>query len=87
MQYLLIAAALNLNVVYADLATCKLGKDEIQKAGHAAMCIPKGIDYKLEAQDKRVDSMMTSFVRMIKELQKLENDAVAENKKLEEKDN
>ena len=87
MQYLLIAAALNLNVVYADLDTCKLGKDEIQKAGHAAMCIPKGIDYKLEAQDKRVDSMMTSFVRMIKELQKLENDAVAENKKLEEKDN
>ena len=81
MQYLLIAAALNLNVVYADLATCKLGKDEIQKAGHAAMCIPKGIDYKLEAQDKRVDSMMTSFVRMIKELQKLENEAVAEIKK------
>ena len=76
MQYLLIAAALNLNVVYADLATCKLGKDEIQKAGHAAMCIPKGIDYKLEAQDKRVDSMMTSFVRMIKELQALENKAV-----------
>ena len=87
MQYLLIAAALNLNVVYADLDTCKLGKDEIQKAGHAAMCIPKGVDYKMEAQDKRVDSMITSFVSLITELQKLENDAVAENKKLEEKGN
>ena len=74
MEYLLIAAALNLNVVYADLDTCKLGRDEILKAGHPAICIPKGEDYQMNVQDKRVDSMMNSFDKMIKELQKLEKE-------------
>ena len=73
MQYLLIAAALNLNVIYADLDTCKLGKDEIQKAGHAAMCIPKGEDYRFNERSNQMDSMFTKFVDLVKELSALEH--------------
>jgi len=45
MEYLLIAAALNLNVVYADMDNCKVGRDEILKAGDQAIGIPKGEEY------------------------------------------
>ena len=72
MQYLLIAAALNLNVLYADLDTCKTAKAEIKEAGHQALCIPKGSDFRFTEQSNQMDMYFDKFLELVKELQKLE---------------
>ena len=72
MQYLLIAAALNLQVVYTDLHTCNKASESIQKAGYEALCIPKGENHKFTEQSSQIDMMFDKFLNMVKELQKLE---------------
>ncbi len=72
MKFLLIAAALNLQVVYTDLNTCNQASEAIQKAGHEAICIPKGEDYKLQSDSSRIDMMFDKFLELVAELQKLE---------------
>lgn len=73
MKFLLIAAALNLQVVYGDLDTCNKASASIQKAGYEAICIPKGEDYRFMEQESRIDLMFNKFLDMVKELQKLED--------------
>jgi len=72
MKFLLIAAALNLQVVYTDIDTCNQASASIQKAGYEALCIPKGEDFKFTEQSSQMDMMFDKFLNMIKELQKLE---------------
>ena len=72
MKFLLIAAALNLQVVYTDLNTCNQASEAIQKAGHTASCIPKGEDYRFIEKTSQVDIMFEKFLKLIKELNKLE---------------
>ncbi|SVA30473.1 uncharacterized protein METZ01_LOCUS83327 [marine metagenome] len=68
----MIAAALNLQVVYTDLNTCNQASEAIQKAGHTAICIPKGEDYRFIEKTSQVDIMFEKFLKLIKELNKLE---------------
>ena len=75
MKFLLIAAALNLQVVYTDLATCNQASEAIQKAGHEALCIPKGEDYRFIEKQSQVDMMFEKFLNLIKELNKLERES------------
>jgi|GEM_PF-3325810 len=72
MKFLLIAAALNLQVVYGDLDTCNKASEAIKTAGHEAICIPKGEDFRFTEQSSQMDMMFDKFLNMIKELQKLE---------------
>ena len=72
MKFLLIAAALNLQVVYTDLNTCNQASEAIQKAGLTAICIPKGEDYRFIEKTSQVDIMFEKFLKLIKELNKLE---------------
>jgi|TARA_B100001964_G_C14215196_1_gene592410 hypothetical protein len=79
MQYLLIAAALNLNVIYADLDTCNVAKFEIERAGHQALCIPKGKDYRFTEKSNQMDTMFDKFLELVKELQKMEHSHTKED--------
>ena len=79
MKFLLIAAALNLQVVYTDLNTCNQASEASQKAGHTAICIPKGEDYRFIEKASQVDIMFDKFMTLVKELNKLESETQTEN--------
>lgn len=73
MKYLLIAAALNLQVVYVDLETCQEAANRLTMAGHEhVVCLPKGEDARLMEQASRIDMMLGKFVTLIQALQQLE---------------
>ena len=57
---------------YSDLDTCNKASEAIKTAGHEAICIPKGEDFRFTEQSSQMDMMFDKFLNMIKELQKLE---------------
>ena len=75
MKYLLIAAALNMQVVYADLETCIEAANRLTVAGHEhVVCLPKGEDARLMEQSSRIDMMFGKFLTLIQALQHMEKE-------------
>ena len=75
MKYLLIAAALNMQVVYADLETCQDAANRLTAAGQEqVVCLPKGEDARLMEQSSRLDMIFGKFVTLIQTLQQLEKE-------------
>ena len=66
MKALLIVAALNMQLVYDDMAVCKSAQSELKNNNIDSICIPKG-------EDARSHDMMTSFIDMVLELQMIQN--------------
>ena len=66
MKALLIVAALNMQLVYDDMAVCKQAQSELKTNNIDSICIPKG-------EDARSHDMMTSFIDMVMELQAIQN--------------
>lgn len=65
MKFLLIASALNLELVYNDIETCKLAAEEIMRANNdSAICIPLGED----AGEIRMKNVMNNFINAIRVL-------------------
>ena len=66
MKALLIVAALNMQLVYDDMAVCKTAQSELKNNNIDSICIPKG-------EDARSHDMMTQFIDMVLELQAIQN--------------
>jgi hypothetical protein len=66
MKFILIAAALNLQMTYPDQAVCQQALDTVIKQDPNAICIPKG-------EDKN-DDMFNQFFKMVEKMQNLEQD-------------
>jgi|TARA_A200000159_G_scaffold91831_1_gene85320 hypothetical protein len=66
MKALLIVAALNMQLVYDDMAVCKTAQSELKNNNIDSICIPKG-------EDAKSHDMMTSFIDMVLELQAIQN--------------
>ena len=79
MQWILIASVLNWQPVYADQATCQLAAEELKKVYYqeVAACLPRPTQEKV---GDNVDRMFEQFLSMVKELQKLDNKPVDNNK-------
>jgi len=66
MTALLIVAALNMQLVYDDMAVCKTAQSELKNSNIESICIPKG-------EDVKSHDMMTQFIDMVMELQAIQN--------------
>lgn len=60
MEFLLIAAALNLQVIYPDNETCELALKTVKEQDMNAFCIPAGKD--------KEDQLFERFFDMVNEL-------------------
>jgi len=67
MKALLIVAALNMQLTYDDMSICKQAQAELTKNSIESICIPKG-------KDTRTDDMFSTFMEMIVEIQKLQQE-------------
>ena len=67
MKALLIVAALNMQLTYDDMSICKQAQAELNKNSIESICIPKG-------KDTRTDDMFNTFMEMIVEIQKLQQE-------------
>jgi len=65
MKALLIVAALNMQLVYDDMAVCKQAVTELKDNNIEAICIPKG-------EDVKSHDMMAQFMDMVAQLQSIE---------------
>ena len=66
MKALLIVAALNMQLVYDDMAVCKTAQSELKNSNIESICIPKG-------EDVKSHDMMTQFIDLVMELQMIQN--------------
>ena len=66
MKALLIVAALNMQLVYDDMAVCKTAQSELKNSNIESICIPKG-------EDVKSHDMMTQFIDLVMELQAIQN--------------
>jgi hypothetical protein len=66
MKALLIVAALNMQLVYDDMAVCKSAQQELKNNNIDSICIPKG-------EDAKSHDMMTQFIDIVLELQAIQN--------------
>jgi len=73
MKALLIVAALNMQLVYDDMAVCKTAQQELKNNNIEAICIPKG-------EDVKSYDMMTQFMDIVAQLQSIEKESTVENK-------
>ena len=73
MKALLIVAALNMQLVYDDMAVCKTAQQELKNNNIEAICITKG-------EDVKSHDMMTQFMDIVAQLQSIEKESTVENK-------
>ena len=66
MKALLIVAALNMQLVYDDMAVCKSAQQELKNNNIDSICIPKG-------EDVKTHDMMTTFIDMVQQLEMINN--------------
>ena len=62
MKALLIVAALNMQLVYDDMAVCKQAQSELMSNNITSICIPKG-------EDVKTHDMMSAFIDMVQQLE------------------
>ena len=70
MKWLLISAALNLQITYPSQAVCNQALEQVKGQDMSAICIPAG-ENKMETQ---MNSVFTNFLGVVQELQKMELD-------------
>ena len=70
MKWLLISAALNLQITYPSETVCNQALDQVKGQDMSAICIPAG-EIKMETQ---MNSVFTNFLGLVQELQKMELD-------------
>ena len=64
MKFLLIATALNLQLIYPSEKVCNMALDELKEQDPKAVCIPAG-----EQPVDRANEMFLGFIDMIKKLE------------------
>ncbi len=64
MKALLIVAALNMQLVYDDMAVCKQAQSELMSNNIESICIPKG-------EDVKTHDMMSAFIDMVQQLEEI----------------
>ena len=67
MKALLIVAALNMQMTYDDMSVCKQAQAELTRNSIESICLPKG-------KDTKTDDMFSTFMEMIVEIQKLQQE-------------
>ena len=70
MKWLLISAALNLQITYPSENVCNQALDQVKGQDMSAICILAG-ENKMETQ---MNSVFTNFLGLVQELQKMELD-------------
>ena len=70
MKWLLISAALNLQITYPSQAVCNQALEQVKGQDMSAICIPAG-ENMMETQ---MNSVFTNFLGLVQELQKMELD-------------
>ena len=70
MKWLLISAALNLQITYPSENVCNQALDQVKGQDMSAICIPAG-ENKMET---KMNSVFTNFLGLVQELQKMELD-------------
>ena len=68
MKWILISAALNLQITYPDQNICNQALEQVKGQDMSAICIPAG-ENKIDTQ---MDSIFSNFLSLVKELQKME---------------
>lgn len=68
MKWILISAALNLQMVYPDQTVCMTALEQVRTQDMSAICIPAGDDQ----SDLKIDRMLDQFMNMVTKMQKLE---------------
>jgi len=68
MNYILLATAINLEIVYPNQEVCEIALERVKTQDDSAFCIPAGID--------KNDAVFDNMLDMVKKLQALENKTV-----------
>ena len=71
MKFILIAAAMNLQMIYPSEDICKQALDIVKEQDPKAICIPKGED--------KGDQMMLNFFDLVDKLQAMEQNKALDN--------
>jgi hypothetical protein len=71
MKWLLIAAALNMNVVYQDEKTCEIAAEKLNDITEA-VCIPLGESQKQEKFADRMDIFFDKFLDIVEKIKQFE---------------
>ena len=74
MKFLLLALSLNLQILYPDLDTCETAVAEIESAGHEAICIPKGEDYRHLKDEDEIEMIFSKFEGLVRTFKRIERD-------------
>ena len=74
MKFLLLALSLNLQILYPDLDTCKTAAAEIERAGHEALCIPKGEDYRHLKDEDNIEMIFSKFEGLVRTIKRIERE-------------
>lgn len=69
MKFLLLSAALNLQIIYPTETVCSRALEEVVKFDKAAFCIPAGEDEFTEKHNKMFEKMFQMIIKMRKEIQ------------------
>ena len=69
MKFLLLSAALNLQITYPTETVCSRALEEVVKFDKAAFCIPAGEDELADKHTEMFDKMFDMIKKMRKELQ------------------
>ena len=69
MKWILISAALNLQMVYPSQDICNTALEQVKTQDASVICIPAGAD----KADLKIDRMMDRFLNIVAKIQKLEN--------------
>ena len=73
MKWLLIAVALNLNVVYQDEKTCEIAAEKLNDLRKVeAACIPLGENLKEEKFESKMDIFFDKFFEIVKRIKEFE---------------
>ena len=74
MKWLLIAVALNLNVVYQDEKTCEIAAEKLNDLRKVeAACIPLGENLKEEKFASKMDIFFNKFFDIVERIKKFED--------------
>ena len=74
MKFLLLALSLNLQILYPDLDTCETAAAEIERAGHEALCIPKGEDYRHLKDEDNIEMLFSKFEGFVRTIKRIERE-------------
>ena len=73
MKWLLIAVAMNLNIVYQDQETCEIAADKVNELRKVeAVCIPLGENLKEKKRSEKMDAFVDKFLEIVKRIKEFE---------------